>query len=82
MEVEERHGLLRSLPHRFAVEDRQKAERLRHRLTPKEDIGTDREIVGKGQILVDRPDTLVACLLWSREVNDLAIIGRSRQRSG
>ena len=64
---------LRRLRHRLAVDDRQEAEQLLHRLAAEEDVGADRQIVGQRQVLVDRLDAVVAGLLRRGERDALAV---------
>src|SRR5581483_2362339 len=58
---------------RAVVDPGKDAEQATHRLTAEEDVCADREIVGQGQILIDRLDTAFARFAWR---------GKSERRAG
>ena len=73
MKVQFLHGFLCCFRHARAINYRQKSEEPLYRLTAKENVVTDRQVVGQCQILVDRLNAAVAGFLRRGKGDALAV---------
>ncbi|MNY63595.1 hypothetical protein D3C86_2005750 [compost metagenome] len=63
MKVEERHGFLGRPCHRLSVKDRKETKGALHRFPTEINVRTYRQIIRKGQVLVNCLDALLPGLL-------------------